>query len=161
MRFYILYLRRIILLFLLILVSCDKCESPNGPNHHLFELKLESVSGLKLQITSPEDGAKVEWIPTVKGTVSGLPEEYEIKVLVHPHKTDLWYPQQTVSIKTDLSWNTTVYLGLERESGDVFDIGAIAVTGKQLDIFNKDTNNENQYKIIQGTIPAMITVTRL
>ncbi len=146
--------------FIVIGIGCKDGKKPTPPEEPIIKnLTLDTIPGLKIRITSPEDNSSVPRVNTVKGTVYGLPSEYLLRVFVNPQSVGFWYPQHAVVMLTDSTWSATAYVGDERETDEDFYIGAMAVIEAQRKIIDADITGNTQF-IISGTAPAVITVKR-
>jgi|GEM_PF-3812240 len=85
----------------------------------LFDSKCKSFSVKskpEIVISNPKDGEKITWSPegyTVKGTYSGLEDEFNIYVIVRPLTTGQWWVQNTPTVSNDGCLQANVYFGTE------------------------------------------------
>ena len=141
--------------------NCGDDRKPTPPDEPITQyLTLPSIAGLRVEITLPADQSKVQRVNTFKGTVSGLPSGYVLRVFVYPQLVGLWYPQHPVIMLPDSSWSAMGHVGDEHSGGQEFLIGAMAVTEEQRQIIDEDISGRTRF-VISGHIPAIITVTRL
>jgi len=80
----------------------------------------------KIQITEPEDGAKVPRRPYVVGTVTDT--EAEVWVVVHPMETSEYWVQPRPTVRDDGTWKTKIHIGRKGsvDKGKDFEIRAFA-----------------------------------
>lgn len=144
--------------FIIFIISCGKDPriGPQGP----IKLELISIPDLQVQINSPADSSFVPRLNIVKGTISGIPPGYVLRVFVHPILQEGWYPQHPVTVRYDGTWSATSYIGREDAIGEQFEIGAMVVNEQQRKEIDKDLSGNTSF-IISGPIPATISVTRL
>jgi len=115
-----------------------------------------------MKITNPTDGASVGAQSEVTGTSQNLPSGQTIWILLHPHNTQQYYPQDKTqmqnqtTVRTNGNWNTTVYFGIGNNSdrGVQFDIVAALANPEaqaKLNTYQMTSASEGSWKGLNAT----------
>ncbi|MCI5117245.1 MAG: hypothetical protein D3913_04660 [Candidatus Electrothrix sp. LOE1_4_5] len=95
------------------------------------------ISGIKVEITSLQEGSSVDYIEIVRGTVSPAIAVKDLRVLVRPIGGDKpgcfinknWYPQRKLTTKPNGTWE---YEAKFDEDGCNFELAAATFTSEGL-----------------------------
>ncbi len=125
-----------IIIFLLLGPIVSSCYSEDREINELKQTKSSGpeetkVDALKIEITSPAEGATVTMTELVRGTVSD--PKLNVYILIHPLVTNLWWVQNIPTVGPDGRWQSLCYFGTENNGiGEPFEIIAIATTKQEL-----------------------------
>lgn len=93
-----------------------------------LEKQLGPSTVSNVTLLSPSEGEWVEWMPLVRGRLTGkLKNDEHLWIVVHPNDSRGWYPQNSELFpKADGSWETTVAIGREgKDQGKKLDIAVV------------------------------------
>ena len=93
--------------------------------HIALFIPMESVFAKDITLTTPKDGANVEWRTLVQGTASGVKNVW---VIVHSLETSEYWVQPKAMVTKKGNWKVKVYIGNVNDSDNSrdFEIRAIA-----------------------------------
>lgn len=84
-----------------------------------------------IRITSPNDGATVEYRPLIRGTTSRA--DARLYVLVRPRASEVWWVQNTPVVNPDGTWQVPIYLGTELiGKNEPYEIVAVATSANDI-----------------------------
>ncbi|MBN1236664.1 MAG: hypothetical protein JW999_11570 [Methanotrichaceae archaeon] len=94
-----------------------------------------TAGDLILDITSPENGAKVSSPVIIEGTISGsIPQDHDIWIIHNPVNSGLWYPDGIPNVSSN-TWNQLVYL--VDPPGKNYNIKAVLVDNETSEKYQK------------------------
>jgi hypothetical protein len=122
------------------------------------------VDSFGIELRSHVNNAKVERVNLFYGTYKNLPENIRLRIyLANEHQSLCWINSKNVIVNSiDKTWQSTVYVGAENESGYVFHvIVAIenAVTDQWLDYYEQISAQLNHWKPFKYPLPKAIVET--
>ena len=89
-----------------------------------------------VKITYPTSGGYVQVREVVRGASQNVSHDRQIWVVVYVHSVNRYYPQDgPADVQANGDWARQAQMGLEKESGHVFDIVAVVADKKAQDVF--------------------------
>ncbi len=98
---------------------------------------LRPSPSMEVAITYPTNLSKVEQTETIRGTVTKLPEEHVIWVVVFIQEVGRYYPQnRPADLEAGGRWSSLVYIGVPSDIDKRFDILAVVADTNAQNVFN-------------------------
>jgi len=91
----------------------------------------------EVKISYPHDGSSVEMLEIIRGTSRRIPEGQVVWVVVFPHVTGCYYPQDyPADVQENGDWSSRAHIGVQGDVGLRFDIIVVVADKEAQNAFN-------------------------